>query len=247
MTTSNNVTEALQRTITLMQGELEKSVLSTQLLGKSIRILVIGAMSEVVTDQSSVSLKSASSTHDVLDGLMVTSKQLITALEKSDWLDRMLILAALLFFILVVLFILKQRLVDKSLRIVFWWTRFIPSSSSTRATERVVNAMEKGALTASVSDITTAASSVVAAVTSTFAAAAASSSIITSVPVSSPDISSVVAETVTLDVTTDAAEKLFTTPPPEPTPNSEVEAADSSTLASDIDSQTPLSSVHDEL
>jgi protein transport protein SEC20 len=34
MTASNNVTEALQRTIALMQGELEKSVLSTQLLGK---------------------------------------------------------------------------------------------------------------------------------------------------------------------------------------------------------------------
>ena len=35
MTTSNNVTEALQRTLTLMQGELEKSVLSSQLLGES--------------------------------------------------------------------------------------------------------------------------------------------------------------------------------------------------------------------
>ncbi len=35
MTANNNVTEALQRTIGLMQGELEKSVLSTQLLGMS--------------------------------------------------------------------------------------------------------------------------------------------------------------------------------------------------------------------
>lgn len=34
MEASNNVTEALQRTIALMQGELEKSVLSTQLLGE---------------------------------------------------------------------------------------------------------------------------------------------------------------------------------------------------------------------
>ena len=33
MTANNNVTEALQRTLGLMQGELEKSVLSTQLLG----------------------------------------------------------------------------------------------------------------------------------------------------------------------------------------------------------------------
>jgi hypothetical protein len=33
MRTSNNVTEALQRTIVLMQGELERSVLATQILG----------------------------------------------------------------------------------------------------------------------------------------------------------------------------------------------------------------------
>ena len=38
MTASNNLTEALQRTMTLMQGELEKSVLSTQLLGESIML-----------------------------------------------------------------------------------------------------------------------------------------------------------------------------------------------------------------
>lgn len=34
MKANNDVTEALHRTISLMQGELEKSVLSTQLLGK---------------------------------------------------------------------------------------------------------------------------------------------------------------------------------------------------------------------
>jgi hypothetical protein len=39
---------------------------------------------------------------------MGTSKQLIIALEKADWLDRMLILAGLAFFGLVVLLVLKQ-------------------------------------------------------------------------------------------------------------------------------------------
>jgi len=34
MTATNNVTEALQRTMGLMQKELERSVLSSQLLGK---------------------------------------------------------------------------------------------------------------------------------------------------------------------------------------------------------------------
>lgn len=63
----------------------------------------------------------------MLAGLLGTSKQLVTALEKADWLDRILIFAALAFFFLVFLFILKQRIVDRGLRIAFWWTRFIPS------------------------------------------------------------------------------------------------------------------------
>jgi protein transport protein SEC20 len=33
MKVNNDVTEALQRTVNLMQGELERSVLSTQMLG----------------------------------------------------------------------------------------------------------------------------------------------------------------------------------------------------------------------
>jgi len=60
---------------------------------------------------------------------MDTSKQLVKALEQTDWLDRMLILAAVLFFSVVVLFILKQRIVDRGFRLVFWWTRFLPSGT----------------------------------------------------------------------------------------------------------------------
>ena len=63
----------------------------------------------------------------MLTSLLGTSKQLVTALEKADWLDRIIIFAALAFFFLVFLFILKQRIVDRGLRIAFWWTRFIPS------------------------------------------------------------------------------------------------------------------------
>ncbi|KAI0090487.1 Sec20-domain-containing protein [Irpex rosettiformis] len=138
MTASNNLTEALQRTMTLMQGELEKSVLSTQLL-----------------DQSTASLRSASTTHDVLDGLLSTSKHLITALEKSDWVDRVIIIAALVFFVLVVLFILKQRLVDRSIRIAFWWTRFLPGlgSNSSKTSDKVADALEKGSLTSMATEV----------------------------------------------------------------------------------------------
>ena len=105
---------------------------------------------------------------------MTTSKHLITALEKSDWLDRLLIMAALVFFILVVLFILKQRLVDRSIRIAFWWTRFIPSTRSTAA-----HTLEKG-VTATSSTIASVAS------VSTAVANAAVSSIISSIANESP-------------------------------------------------------------
>lgn len=116
MKTNSDVTDALRRTVTLMQAELERSVLTTQML-----------------DSSTATLRSTSLQHDVLNSVMSTSKQLITALEKSDWLDRILIISGFVFFLLVVLFILKQRIIDRGLKIAFWWTRFLPDFSSDEA------------------------------------------------------------------------------------------------------------------
>jgi protein transport protein SEC20 len=125
---SNDVTEALRRTLGLMQGELERSVLSSQMLG-----VFSGSLSTTyhleLLEQSSANLRSTTAAHDSLYTLLGTSKHLISALEKSDWLDRLLIFAAVSFFFLVVLFILKQRVIDKGIRIAFWWTRFIPDFS----------------------------------------------------------------------------------------------------------------------
>ncbi|KAI0642642.1 Sec20-domain-containing protein [Trametes meyenii] len=150
MKANNDVTEALQRTIGLMQGELERSVLSTQLL-----------------ESSTAALKSTSSTHDVLSTLMSTSKHLITALEKSDWLDRLVILAALAFFILVVLFILKQRLVDRGLRIALWWTHFVPDFSGDEALLAVGRG--QGSAVATASSIVATASTVLGSVSTAVA------------------------------------------------------------------------------
>ena len=113
MKTNSDVTDALRRTVSLMQAELERSVLTTQML-----------------DSSTATLRSTSFQHDTLNSVMSTSKQLITALEKSDWLDRILIISGFVFFLLVVLFILKQRIVDRGFKIAFWWTRFLPDFSS---------------------------------------------------------------------------------------------------------------------
>jgi len=124
MKANSDVTDALRRTIALMQAELERSVLTTQML-----------------DTSTSTLRSTSLQHDTLTTIMSTSKHLITALEKSDWLDRMLILSGFGFFLLVVLFIVKERLLDRGLRIAFWWTRFIPSFSDDEA---LLMSAEKG-------------------------------------------------------------------------------------------------------
>ncbi|GJJ11116.1 hypothetical protein Clacol_005347 [Clathrus columnatus] len=115
MDASNDVTEALQRTMGLMQGELERSVLSVQML-----------------DESSANLRSATLVHDNLTTLLDTSKYLIVALQKSDWVDRLLLFGALFFFFMVVLFILKQRVLDRTFRAAFWWTRFLPNFTSSK-------------------------------------------------------------------------------------------------------------------
>ncbi|KAL1746701.1 Sec20-domain-containing protein [Schizophyllum fasciatum] len=125
---NNDVTDALRRTVAAMQNELERSVLSTQLL-----------------ESSTASLKATSSAHDTLTNVMGTSKQLLTALERTDWLDRVLILSAMFFFCVVVLLVVKERVFDRSVRIAFWWTRLIPNFSGD------VDQLDKGAAQATAS------------------------------------------------------------------------------------------------
>lgn len=146
MKTNSDVTDALRRTIALMQNELERSVLSSQLL-----------------EESTATLQSTSFQHDVLSSVMTNSKHLITALEKSDWLDRLLILSGFAFFILVVLFIVKQRIVDKGIRIAFWWTRFIPNFSGD---EELLRQAEQG-VAAAVTEVSSVVASSIAIAAST--------------------------------------------------------------------------------
>ncbi|KAG1898636.1 Sec20-domain-containing protein [Suillus fuscotomentosus] len=157
MKANHDVTEALQRTIGLMQKELERSVLSSQLLGKFLAVpFFSNTYCPFHTESSTATIQSASTTHDKLDLILGTSKQLITALEKTDWLDRILIIAGLVFFGLVVLFILKQRIIDRGLRIAFFWTRLLPSSTS--STRSVVQ--KAGEVVTSVSAATTTVSAI---------------------------------------------------------------------------------------
>ena len=74
MKANADVTDALRRTIAAMQNELERFVLSNQML-----------------ESFSASLQATSSQHDKLSSVMITSKHLVTTLEISDWLDRVII------------------------------------------------------------------------------------------------------------------------------------------------------------
>ncbi|KAJ3555238.1 hypothetical protein NM688_g2692 [Phlebia brevispora] len=224
MTASNNVTEALQRTLTLMQGELEKSVLSSQLL-----------------DASTASLRSASSTHDTVDSVLQTSKHLITALEKSDWLDRMLIIAALVFFILVVAFILQQRIVNRGLRLAFWWTRFVPISSGKRY--QSADLMEKGSASAVAETVFTSMSAVITAA-STLATSVAMSVSPLAVPAdSSPSVIQSSLSEVPDSILIVASQS---SPPLDIASTSDAEDRSRTITESDTESTLPTSSVSED-
>ena len=114
-----------------------------------------------MTDASTATLRSTSGTYDTLDNILATSKQLVTALEKADRLDKLLIMAGLVFFFLVVLFILKQRVIDRGIRIALFWTRFIP-----RKAKAVEDTLERGDLkvTRTVTSIATSVTTLAASV-----------------------------------------------------------------------------------
>lgn len=99
MSATANVTDGLRRTRQLMEQELEKSSLSAQMLERSSQTL------QLTTNQ-----------YTSFSDLLTTSKNIITTLEKADVLDRLLILAALVFFFLVCLLIIKRRIIDRGIR-----------------------------------------------------------------------------------------------------------------------------------
>ena len=137
--------------------------------------LLLALANATPTESSTTNLQSASQAHDMLNLFISTSKQLVTALEQTDWLDRVLIISALIFFGLVVLFVLKQRILDRGLRIVFWWTRFVPGigDSCGRATGETLKeaVVDKGAGTSLTSAVFTA-TAVSSTLASTLAATA---------------------------------------------------------------------------
>ncbi|KAF7722933.1 hypothetical protein EC973_002565 [Apophysomyces ossiformis] len=100
---SSDVTEALKRTSTLMQQELEKSAYSATMLADSSKTLA-GTYAE----------------YQNFGSLMTISRRLISQLENSDLLDRILLLVGVVIFCLVVLYIVKKRTWDVGISWMSW-------------------------------------------------------------------------------------------------------------------------------
>ncbi|WVN90244.1 uncharacterized protein L203_105480 [Cryptococcus depauperatus CBS 7841] len=100
-TKTNEVTTALRRTTALMQTELERSVLSVQMLETSTQTLTL---TQVL--------------HETYASLLSTSSQIVKTLQKADTLDRIVICAALFFFLVCVGWIIKRRILDRTVGVV---------------------------------------------------------------------------------------------------------------------------------
>lgn len=161
MTASTDITNGLRRTLALMQQELDRSVLSNQLL-----------------EDSSNSLRMTGEQYSTFANLLNTSKAIINSLERADTLDRLLILAALVLFGLVCAWIIKRRVLDRGLRIFSLASRLIPRASVFQKAFRSLTTDAPSQMIAA----TNVASSMAIAMSSTISVAIAASQSMTSVP-----------------------------------------------------------------
>lgn len=109
MSASTDVAESLKSTLNLMKQELDRSVLSTQML-----------------EQQTKTLNLTSNQYITFSDLLTTSRQLITSIQRADVLDRLILGAALVFFMLVCLYILKKRILDRGLSLISTVSRIKP-------------------------------------------------------------------------------------------------------------------------
>lgn len=106
MTASGDVTSALQRAVTLMSIELEKSSYSSQLL-----------------DESSLSIQQATLEYTSFTNLVSSSRKLIKSMERADFLDAIMLLLSFLFFVLCIAYIVKVRVWDRGIGIIAFFIR----------------------------------------------------------------------------------------------------------------------------
>lgn len=98
MTSSQDVTDALRRTVALMSSELEKSAMSSQLL-----------------EESTQTISSLSMQYGSLSTLMTNSVHMIRTMEREDLIGKAMIAGSFLFFIGCVFYILYVRVLSRGI------------------------------------------------------------------------------------------------------------------------------------
>ncbi|PWN51529.1 Sec20-domain-containing protein [Violaceomyces palustris] len=107
-TTSQDVTDALRRTVALMSQELEKSSLSNELLS-----------------ESSNTLKALSTQYGSLSDLLSNSAQMIRTMEREDLYGKAMVAFSMLFFVSCVFYILYVRVLSKGVGIIAFLLRIL--------------------------------------------------------------------------------------------------------------------------
>ncbi|GAA6003913.1 hypothetical protein JCM10207_006464 [Rhodosporidiobolus poonsookiae] len=100
MSATSDVTEGLRRTLQLMQSEVDRSLVSNELLQSQTQTM------QLTSDE-----------YSTLSSLMTTSKKLITSLERADVVDRLLLFGTFAFFVAVCAHIFKKRVLDRGIRV----------------------------------------------------------------------------------------------------------------------------------
>ncbi|KAG8681689.1 hypothetical protein FRC09_017316, partial [Ceratobasidium sp. 395] len=153
MAASDDVTEALRRTTRLMQQELERSVLSTQMLQESFK-----------------TLRATSDSYLDLDSLMDVSQVLIKALQRADWMDRIIIGLSLGVFLLTMAYIVKRRVLDRVVAVATLPMRLVGSSKPSSSLAETLKSTTTTLSTAATSLSTTEPSKILETLSSTLAA-----------------------------------------------------------------------------
>ncbi|UZJ54309.1 hypothetical protein CBS101457_003629 [Exobasidium rhododendri] len=172
MTASGDVTSALQRAVTSMSIELEKSSYSSQLL-----------------DESSMTIQRASLEYTSFTDLVSSSRKLIKSMERADFIDAIKLCLSFAFFLLCIAYIIKRRIWDKGIGILSFLFR-LGGLSTSRSVEDVKEKLKLAKEAAKQLESSKVAEIARTTIMSTIASAAASSSTILSASqaVPSPDI-----------------------------------------------------------
>lgn len=168
MTASQDVTDALRRTVALMSSELEKSAMSSQLL-----------------EESSQTISSLSFQYGSLTTLMTNSAKMIKTMEREDLIGKGMVAAAFLFFLSCVGYIVYVRLISKGIGLLGFFFRLfglnrLLGGTATRSTEELKQKAEMLKGVAKEVGRTGTVKSVAAAVTTAVSSAAAAAAAHTS-------------------------------------------------------------------